>query len=478
MGKVCRNCHESKDKDLIAPCRCTGNQKWVHRSCLDTWRTVSPNFSSFTRCDMCHFEYRVQHKPVGLWPRIEYVLKMLRDIIITIIAIVVIVLIFGCVCLLIERVNEYDKEFDPEVRDIFHNAFFQLFVMGFLATCFAAGIFSILFFIFESCIGCCDEKNGSCCEKPKYRHNTYSYNSRCEAWWCVGYYWWAPRYQPPHNACCCCGCCSVDYGIAECCGDLCTCCCVCDSGPSHHHHHHHHRGGDSCNCGVSDCDGCCNFCADICRTCNSCDCADCCGGCAECLGEMAKCGGGGCGGCDCLSGCDGEAAAVLIPILLILIIIIIIIGFIVGVSLFIALMSRFATNHAKMYKKKLDAMELQIVDLDKHPEYVSNPNATVSVAQFGNGDSSSSSKDVEMKGYPSAPPAPGAGGVPLEDVSYPADFPDGYPPGYPDGYPPAGISASTSGPSAPPPPPAAGGASAPYPPGYPTDSYPAGPSYP
>ncbi|XP_058195184.1 uncharacterized protein LOC131311663 isoform X2 [Rhododendron vialii] len=36
----CRICLDSGGEDLIAPCHCKGTQKYVHRSCLDNWRST------------------------------------------------------------------------------------------------------------------------------------------------------------------------------------------------------------------------------------------------------------------------------------------------------------------------------------------------------------------------------------------------------------------------------------------------------
>ncbi|XP_008798098.1 E3 ubiquitin-protein ligase MARCHF1-like isoform X4 [Phoenix dactylifera] len=36
----CRICLDTGDDDLIAPCQCKGTQKYVHRSCLDNWRST------------------------------------------------------------------------------------------------------------------------------------------------------------------------------------------------------------------------------------------------------------------------------------------------------------------------------------------------------------------------------------------------------------------------------------------------------
>uniref|UniRef100_A0A0D3F0A1 RING-CH-type domain-containing protein n=1 Tax=Oryza barthii TaxID=65489 RepID=A0A0D3F0A1_9ORYZ len=36
----CRICLDNEGDDLIAPCHCKGTQKYVHRSCLDNWRST------------------------------------------------------------------------------------------------------------------------------------------------------------------------------------------------------------------------------------------------------------------------------------------------------------------------------------------------------------------------------------------------------------------------------------------------------
>ncbi|CAN1780150.1 E3 ubiquitin-protein ligase MARCHF3 [Linum perenne] len=37
---LCRICLDHEGDDLIAPCHCKGTQKYVHRSCLDNWRST------------------------------------------------------------------------------------------------------------------------------------------------------------------------------------------------------------------------------------------------------------------------------------------------------------------------------------------------------------------------------------------------------------------------------------------------------
>lgn len=42
---------------LISPCQCRGSMKYVHASCLDTWRLSSTNQRSFYQCNECKSMY-------------------------------------------------------------------------------------------------------------------------------------------------------------------------------------------------------------------------------------------------------------------------------------------------------------------------------------------------------------------------------------------------------------------------------------
>lgn len=60
----CRIClkEETNDKNLIVPCHCMGDQRYVHRDCLDKWR--SEDRSNLTRCQQCNFDYETIEVPV------------------------------------------------------------------------------------------------------------------------------------------------------------------------------------------------------------------------------------------------------------------------------------------------------------------------------------------------------------------------------------------------------------------------------
>ena len=55
----CRICLDENDtpKSYISPCLCRGTNKYVHRSCLETWRMQDPNGINSTKCPTCHYDY-------------------------------------------------------------------------------------------------------------------------------------------------------------------------------------------------------------------------------------------------------------------------------------------------------------------------------------------------------------------------------------------------------------------------------------
>lgn len=100
--KFCRICLEEQDADdddsMIAPCMCKGTSKWVHRHCLDSWRTNEPD-RAFAQCTECHYTYHLissnhqhpssltstnHHQPLpsSFWaqPRVTFCLFVSRDI--------------------------------------------------------------------------------------------------------------------------------------------------------------------------------------------------------------------------------------------------------------------------------------------------------------------------------------------------------------------------------------------------------------
>ena len=54
---TCRICLEPGErKEFIAPCSCKGSSKWVHRNCLDRWRSTREDVA-FSKCTECLKNY-------------------------------------------------------------------------------------------------------------------------------------------------------------------------------------------------------------------------------------------------------------------------------------------------------------------------------------------------------------------------------------------------------------------------------------
>ncbi|XP_050223271.1 uncharacterized protein LOC126673240 [Mercurialis annua] len=76
----CRICLDIGGEDLIAPCHCKGTQKYVHRSCLDNWRSTKEGFA-FAHCTECRasFILRANVPPDRWWLRMKFQFLVARD---------------------------------------------------------------------------------------------------------------------------------------------------------------------------------------------------------------------------------------------------------------------------------------------------------------------------------------------------------------------------------------------------------------
>ena len=54
----CRICLDDGDRcEFISPCRCKGTSRWVHRQCLDRWRSTKED-RAFSSCTECLAKYK------------------------------------------------------------------------------------------------------------------------------------------------------------------------------------------------------------------------------------------------------------------------------------------------------------------------------------------------------------------------------------------------------------------------------------
>jgi len=77
----CRICLETDGRDFIAPCKCKGTSKYVHRDCLDHWRAVKEGFA-FSHCTTCKAPYylRVHVHTDRKWRTMKFRFFVTRDI--------------------------------------------------------------------------------------------------------------------------------------------------------------------------------------------------------------------------------------------------------------------------------------------------------------------------------------------------------------------------------------------------------------
>ena len=61
QSKQCRICLDNDQADqLISPCLCTGTFAYVHRECLNHWRSRNVNGRGFEYCDICKFRFVIE----------------------------------------------------------------------------------------------------------------------------------------------------------------------------------------------------------------------------------------------------------------------------------------------------------------------------------------------------------------------------------------------------------------------------------
>lgn len=69
---TCRICFDATNNknDIVAPCKCDGTMKYVHKACLEQWRVHSSGTDNFNKCPTCGENYKIAI-PKGLEEAIE-----------------------------------------------------------------------------------------------------------------------------------------------------------------------------------------------------------------------------------------------------------------------------------------------------------------------------------------------------------------------------------------------------------------------
>ncbi|CAI5967425.1 unnamed protein product [Closterium sp. NIES-64] len=92
----CRICLETDGRDLIAPCRCKGSARFVHRHCLDQWRATKEGFA-FCHCSTCkaRFQLRVCLPPDLRCRHLKFRFFVARDIVLITLLVQMLIICFG-----------------------------------------------------------------------------------------------------------------------------------------------------------------------------------------------------------------------------------------------------------------------------------------------------------------------------------------------------------------------------------------------
>ncbi|XP_058113585.1 uncharacterized protein LOC131256650 [Magnolia sinica] len=123
----CRICLDIGGEDLIAPCHCRGTQKYVHRSCLDHWRSTKEGYA-FSHCTECKavFILRANVPPDRWWLRLKFKLLVVRDLAFIFVIVQLVVALLGMLVY---------KFYGDELREMFgyEEHPFGFYAMGVLA---------------------------------------------------------------------------------------------------------------------------------------------------------------------------------------------------------------------------------------------------------------------------------------------------------------------------------------------------------
>nr|GEY95231.1 zinc finger, RING-CH-type [Tanacetum cinerariifolium] len=108
--RICFQCDGEEDEDLISPCMCKGSHLFVHRSCLDHWRSIKKGFD-FSHCTTCkaQFHLRVVELEENVWRKIKIRLFIARDVIFAFLALQTVIGILGGISYLADK-HEYLRD--------------------------------------------------------------------------------------------------------------------------------------------------------------------------------------------------------------------------------------------------------------------------------------------------------------------------------------------------------------------------------
>lgn len=114
----CRICFESESErgdELISPCMCKGTHQFVHRSCLDHWRSVKEG-TAFSHCTTCkaRFHLRVEFLEDDICRRMKFRLFVARDVITIFLVIQAAIAAIGGLAYVLDKDGNFRNKFSDD----------------------------------------------------------------------------------------------------------------------------------------------------------------------------------------------------------------------------------------------------------------------------------------------------------------------------------------------------------------------------
>ncbi|UJR07346.1 hypothetical protein I4U23_011632 [Adineta vaga] len=122
--KQCRICLDTDNStDLISPCLCSGGSAFIHRQCLDRWRSENIRGIGFKSCDICHFEYVIESvnndEIAERTRRLKYYLYVTRDTTVLFLLVQLVIVGVAFIIKLIDKNSEHIKDNFPQWMNVF-----------------------------------------------------------------------------------------------------------------------------------------------------------------------------------------------------------------------------------------------------------------------------------------------------------------------------------------------------------------------
>ncbi|CAF3359271.1 unnamed protein product [Rotaria socialis] len=120
QSKQCRIClDDDNPNDIISPCLCSGGSAYIHRKCLNEWRSENAGGRGFKYCDVCKFEYIVESVSSDAKAERERLLKyyvfVIRDSTAIILLVQFVILVLAFLLKFMDRKSGNVKDLFPEL---------------------------------------------------------------------------------------------------------------------------------------------------------------------------------------------------------------------------------------------------------------------------------------------------------------------------------------------------------------------------